>query len=166
MTLDERDVEILKALFQLGDPSTKPIAERTGIPKSTVHYRLQNLRDSGVLRNELNEIDPDVLGLGVRIITHVTAEYEEGYHETVGQQLRDIEGVASVYFTMGDTDFIVISYLPNNTYVEHLVQEFEGIDGVMRTSSTLVITTIKEDTNPVRGYDLDSLKKFVLFEED
>lgn len=166
MILDERDVDILKTLSELGDPSPKRIEEETDIPKSTVHYRLQKLREVGIIENDLYELDSDAVGLGVRIISEVTAEFKEGYHETVGRQLREIEGVTHVYFTMGDTDFIVMASLPDSTYVQKLVRDYESVDGVIRTSSTMVISTLKEDANPLRSYDSETLRSFDLSSDD
>jgi len=158
MVLDDTDLRILKTLSDEGNPSSKHIEDGTGIPKSTVHYRLEQLKEAGVITNDLYELDADALGLGVRIITHVTAEYEEDYHESVGSQLREIEGVTDVYFTLGDTDFVVIAHLADSNRVEELVREYEAIDGVVRTSSTLVISTVKEDSNPLRSYSLETLR--------
>lgn len=158
MTLDEQDLDILKTIAELGVTSPKRIADETGTPKSTVHYRLQNLREDGIIKNDLFEIEPDALGLSVTVISEVMAEYEEGYHETVGRQLSAIDGVSNVYFTMGDTDFIVTAHLPNSSYVQTLVESYEAVDGVERTSSKFVISTIKHEPNPLRNYGLDALK--------
>lgn len=158
MTLDNQDLKILKTIAEIGEVSPKRIADETGIPKSTVHYRLQNLQDDGVVKNELFEIDPEAIGFSVTVITEVIAEYKEGYHETVGTQLSEIDGVSNVYFTMGDTDFIVTAYLPNSSFVQNLVESYEAVDGVVRTSSQFVISTIKEEANPLRTYDLETLE--------
>lgn len=158
MPLDKIDIEILKTLSDDGNPSSKHIADVTDIPKSTVHYRLDKLKEDGVIENDLYELDSDELGFTVRIISEVNANYEEGYHDRVGDQLRSIEGVSQVYFTLGDTDFIVIANLPDSSHVERLIQEYEAIKGVVRTNSTLVISTIKADNNPLQSYDLDTLE--------
>jgi DNA-binding Lrp family transcriptional regulator len=148
MNVDARDLEILKAVYELGDPSPKRIEEETGIPKSTVHYRLNKLRERGIIRNDLYELDLEAIGFRVTVITEVLAEYEHGYHES---------GVSNVYFTMGDTDFIVVAHLPDSTFVRRLVEAYESIEGVVRTSSTLAIETIKEEQNPLITYDLETL---------
>ncbi len=163
MSVDDTDLEVLKALFDLEDPSPGAIAEETGIPTSTVHYRLDGLKQEGIIKNELYEIDANALGLGVQLISEVNAEYEEGYHARVGERLRSIEGVTQVYFTMGDTDFIVISNLPSSAHVERLMQAFQSTNGVIRTSSTLVISSIKSDSNPLDSYELDTLKELELY---
>lgn len=162
MTVDDVDLEILDALFERRNPSPRKLSERTDIPKSTVHYRLNQLKEKGIIKNELYEIDANALGLNVRLISEVNAEYEEGYHDRVGDKLRSIEGVTQVYFTMGDTDFIVISDLPSSTHVERLMQDFQSTDGVIRTSSTLVISSIKQNSNPLESYELETLKELDL----
>jgi len=51
--MDERDVRLLKAISDLGTGSPERLHEETGIPVSTIHYRLNNLREDGVIENDL-----------------------------------------------------------------------------------------------------------------
>ncbi|MFC7045769.1 Lrp/AsnC family transcriptional regulator [Halobacteriaceae archaeon GCM10025711] len=155
--MDRRDMEILKTIAELGDPSPKRIEEETDIPKSTVHYRLNKLREEGVIRNDLYDLDLEKVGLTITVISEVMAHYKEAYHEEVGRKLSEIEGVNQVYFTMGDTDFVVIAHLPDREQVESLIEGYEAIEEVERTSSKFVISTIKNEPNPLRDYSLDSL---------
>ena len=157
--LDERDIKILCAVAEGESLSTEAIHERTGIPKSTVHYRIQSLKDEGVITNDLFDLDLEKVGLGITVISEVWAEFGEGYHERIGQKLAEIEGVNQVYFTMGETDFVVISRLTAREMVERLIEDYESIDGVRRTSSKFVITTLKADTGigTLRDYSRESL---------
>ncbi|MFP8951979.1 Lrp/AsnC family transcriptional regulator [Natrialbaceae archaeon A-arb3/5] len=143
-TLDERDIDILFAIAENHSVSTETIHEATDIPKSTVHYRIQSLKEDGVIVNDLFELDREKIGLGITVISEVWAEYGEGYHEEIGRKLSEIEGVNQVYFTMGDTDFVVIARLTSRDMVEKLVEDYESIDEISRTSSKFTITTIKE----------------------
>lgn len=165
MELDDQDLKILTTLYRIDEPSSKAIADEIDLPKSTVHYRLKRLREEGVLKNELYEFDPEAVGLNVTVISEVIAEYDEGYHQEVGDRIAEIDGVSQVYFTMGDTDFIVISTLPNSDAIERLVGQFEAIDQITRTSSTFVITTVKDEPNPIRNYGFDRLGEFDLSTE-
>ncbi|RQG89725.1 Lrp/AsnC family transcriptional regulator [Natrarchaeobius chitinivorans] len=146
-TLDKRDIDILFAIAEQQTPSTEAIHQSTGIPKSTVHYRLQSLKDDGVLTNDLYELDREKLGLEITVISEIRAEYGEGYHERIGKQLGEVEGINQVYFTMGDTDFIIIARLSSRDDVEELIGKFESIDGVERSSSKFAISTIKENVS-------------------
>jgi DNA-binding Lrp family transcriptional regulator len=154
--MDERDVRLLKAIADLGTGSPEALHEATDIPVSTIHYRLKNLREDGVITNDLYDLDLDALGLGVTVLTEVLADYSGSYEE-FGERLRAVEGVTQVYFTMGETDFIVVAHLPDSDSVERLISEFEAIDGVDRTNSTFVVDTLQDSTRVLESYSLETL---------
>lgn len=155
--MDEKDVRILAAVAKLGTGSPEKLSAETGIPKSTIHYRLDNLRDEGVVTNDLFDVDLSSVGLNLTVITEVMADYDEGYHDEVGRKLEAIEGVNQVYFTLGDTDFVVVSHLAGRSMVERLVKQFEAIEEVGRTSSKFVIRTIKDENRPLNDFETETL---------
>lgn len=154
--MDEKDLRILKAIATLRSGSPDKISDHIDIPKSTVHYRLEKLQERGVI-NDVFDIDLNKAGLTLTLITEVWAEYESEYHKQVGDKLSSIQGVNQVYFTLGDTDFILVSHLPSREMVEELITDFEEVDEVTRTSSKFVITTIKNEPNPINDYDYADL---------
>ena len=154
--MDERDVAILKAIADLGTGSPDRLQEETDIPVSTIHYRLNNLREAGVIENDLYDYDHESLGLGVTVIIEVLADYD-GTSEAVQEELFDIQGVTQVFFTMGETDFIVIARLPDSDSVEGLIADFESIPEVDRTNSTFVVSTLRDEPRAPATYDLDTL---------
>ncbi|MFB6122077.1 MAG: Lrp/AsnC family transcriptional regulator [Haloferacaceae archaeon] len=155
--MDEKDIRILSAIAEESTGSPEKIHRKTGIPTSTVHYRIGQLREEGVIENDLFDVDLGELGLSITLITEVWAEFEEGYHDDVGEELATVEGVNQLYFTMGDTDFVVISHVATRGMVERLIEGFEAIDAINRTSSKFVITTVKDEARPLNDYDFDSL---------
>lgn len=154
--MDERDVAILKAISDLETGSPDKLHEETGIPVSTIHYRLNNLREAGVIENDLYDFDHEALGLGVTIIVEVLATYD-GSSDDVLEALFDIEGVTQVFFTMGETDFIVLARLPDSDSVERLIADFESIPEVDRTNSTFVVSTMRDESRAPATYDLETL---------
>lgn len=154
--MDEKDIRILKTIATLKSGSPDKISEKIDIPKSTVHYRLEKLQEQGII-NDIFEIDLKKAGLNLTLITEVWAEYKSEYHKQVGEKLASIQGVNQVYFTLGDTDFVLISHLPSRKMVEELISNFEEVREVNRTSSKFVITTIKNESNPVNDYEYTEL---------
>ena len=154
--MDERDVTILKAIADLGTGSPEKLSEETDIPVSTIHYRLNNLREEGVIENDLYDLDLENAGLGVTVLVEILADYD-GPYEEFGDRLLDVEGVTQAYFTMGETDFIVVARLPDSDAVERLISDFESIEGVERTNSTFVISSLREVNNPLESYGLETL---------
>ena len=153
--MDERDVRLLKAISELGTGSPERLSEATGIPVSTIHYRLSNLREDGIIVNDRYDVDLERLGLGVTVIVEVHADYQ-GSYETFADRILEIEGVTNVYFTMGETDFIVVARLSGSDMVERLATEFEDLEGVERTNSTFVISAI-EEREALQSYSLETL---------
>ncbi|MFC6613537.1 Lrp/AsnC family transcriptional regulator [Halopenitus salinus] len=154
--MDERDVRLLKAIADLGTGSPERLHEETDIPVSTIHYRLNNLREAGVIENDLYDLDHEALGLGVTVIVEVLADYD-GPYEEVAEELLDVEGVTQAFFTMGETDFIVIARLSSSDAVERLIGDFEAIPEVERTNSTFVISSLREESRAPATYDLETL---------
>lgn len=154
--MDERDVRLLKAISDLGTGSPEKLSEETDIPVSTIHYRLNNLREEGVVANDLYDLDLDELGLGVTVVLDVYTNYEGG-HESVAEKINAVEGVTQTLFTMGETDFVVVARLPNSDDVERLISDFENIPEVDRTNSTFVVSREKDTTRPLQSYSLETL---------
>ncbi|MFB6153076.1 MAG: Lrp/AsnC family transcriptional regulator [Halodesulfurarchaeum sp.] len=154
--MDERDITILKAISDLGTASPERLHEETDIPVSTIHYRLNNLRERGIIENDLYDLDLEAMGLGVTVMIEILADYSESYDE-VAEKLLDIEGVTQAYFTMGETDFIVIARLSDSDRVERLIREFETLDEVDRTNSTFVINPLRDGQRVLQSYSLETL---------
>lgn len=156
--MDRRDLRILKTISELGTDSPSEIHDETGIPESTIYYRLNKLRDRGIIENDLYDLDLEELGLGVTIIVDVVATYKEGYHKKVGQRLSEIEGVSQVHYTMGEWDFAVVAHVPDREGVERLISDFQSIEEIQRTQSKFTITTIKHEPRILNTYSLDTLE--------
>jgi len=154
--MDERDVRLLKAISDLGTSSPEELHEATDIPVSTIHYRLNNLREEGIVENDLYDLDLDELGLGVTVVLEVLTSYEGSYEE-VGEKISGVEGVTQTFFTMGETDFMVLARLPHSDDVERLISDFEAIPEVDRTNSTFVIARQKDTQRPLQSYELETL---------
>jgi DNA-binding Lrp family transcriptional regulator len=155
--MDEKDIRILKTLAREKTSGPEQIEAETGIPKSTVHYRLKQLREDGVIENDLYDMDLSKMGVTLTVISEVNAKFDEGYHEVVGEKLADLESVSQVYFTMGDTDFIVIAHVTKREKVESLIASYESIDEIQRTSSKFVITTVKNEPRPINDLESETL---------
>ncbi|WP_267161858.1 Lrp/AsnC family transcriptional regulator [Halovenus salina] len=154
--MDEKDIQILKSIEDLETTSTDAVSEATGIPISTVHYRLNNLREKGVIKNDRLDLDLDELGLEITVLVEVFTKNEQD-HRKSGTKIADIEGVTKVFFTMGETDFMALARLPNSESVERLISDFEALEDVSRTNSTFVISRELDSHYPLQQYDEETL---------
>lgn len=164
LVMDERDIRLLKAISDLETGSPERLHEETDIPVSTIHYRLNNLRDAGVIENDLYDLDLEKVGLDVTVLVEILADYT-GSHHDFEEKILGVEGVTQAYFTMGETDFIVVAHLAGREMVERLITDFETIEEVQRTNSTFVVSTLRDSHRALQNYSLETLLDELLDEE-
>jgi len=121
------------------------VAERLGVPKSTVHYRVRKLEEAGIIEGYYAKLNAAVLGNDYLAVILVRAKYGPGYHEKVGLKLAKIPGVWAVYYVLGEIDFIVlIRALDRDDYMKKLAQ-ISSMRDIERTSTQVVAKVVKED---------------------
>jgi len=141
--LDEVDLELLERIEADFDVSLDTLADELDLSRSAVHYRLEQLRERGVVEGVTADLDPTAFGLDMVAITEVSVTHEEGYSENIGTELADLDGVEQVYYTMGDVDFVVVSRVQNRSQMHDVIESMVGIDGVDETSSRFVMDEIQ-----------------------
>ncbi|WP_132057820.1 Lrp/AsnC family transcriptional regulator [Halorussus amylolyticus] len=143
--LDETDLAILEKVESDFDVSLETLAEELDLSKSAVHYRLNKLKDSGVITSVTADVDPLALGLEMVAITDVSVTHERGYSDDIGEKLTALDGVEQVYYTMGDVDFVVISRVQSRDQLNDLIDRMVAIDGINETSSRFVMQEFETD---------------------
>jgi DNA-binding Lrp family transcriptional regulator len=143
---DETDLALLEAIEADFDVSLDTLASKLDLSKSAIHYRLNKLRESGVIEGVTADLNPVHFGLDMVAITEVSVSHEHGYSQAIGSQLAAIAGVEQIYYTMGDVDFVCISRVQDRNQMNDLIEEMVAIDGVNETSSRFVMDEIS--TNP------------------
>lgn len=142
---DDLDLAILRELQVDCRIPLQEIAEKVGSPTSTVHYRVKRLERDGVIDGYYANINPEKLGLDYLTVIQVRAAYGPGYHERIGKKLAIIPGVWAVYFTLGETDFFVLTRSENKTEYMKILDALMTTKGIERTSTQVVARVIRED---------------------
>lgn len=155
--MDERDLEIIWSISKTGTGNIGELEEITGIPKSTISYRINQLRDDGIFINDIFDIDRDKINLGIAVVSEFLVDVSRHTIDSVGEKVSEIEGVNQVYYTMGETDFITVAYLPTHESIQRLMRDYGSLNGVVRTNSKYVVDTYKNNPNPITDYSLDSV---------
>lgn len=140
---DEMDLELLRCVESDFDVSLDVLSDELDLSKSAIHYRLNNLKESGVIEGVTADLDPVSFGLDMVAITEVTVTHEQGYSEDIGSSLAAVDGVEQVYYTMGDVDFVVVSRVQDRNQMNDVVDSIITIDGVNETSSRFVMDEVK-----------------------
>ncbi|PGF13958.1 AsnC family transcriptional regulator [Natrinema sp. CBA1119] len=142
--LDEHDLDIIRELERNDDKNLEEFADELDLSKSAIHYRLNKLKESGVITDISADIDPHALGMSMVVITEVYVSHESGYADEIGDELVDVTGVQQVYYTMGDVDFMAVSRVQNHEQMNELIDGIVAIKGVNETSSRFVMRELKK----------------------
>jgi len=143
--LDKIDIQVLEVLQ--GDCRTplETIAKRLGIPKSTVHYRMRRLEQTGVIEHYFAKVNATKVGMDYLVVVLVRAKYGPHYHERIGQRIAAIPGVWAVYYVLGDNDFILLIRANDREDYMRKLEKISSMPDIERTSTQVVAKVIKED---------------------
>jgi DNA-binding Lrp family transcriptional regulator len=155
--MDERDLEIIWTIAELGTGNVEKLERVTDIPRSTISYRINNLRDAGVFTTDTFDIDSKKTGLRIVVISEFFVDIRKHTIDSIGKTVAEIEGVNQIYYTMGETDFVTVAYLPTRESIQRLMEDYGALNGVIRTNSKYVVNTYKNNPNPITDYSLDSV---------
>lgn len=107
--LDDFDVKILRMVQQDNHASQRVIAERIGLSPPAVARRLQHLRETKVIRQDIAVLDETAVGRPLTIIVHVTTENERlDLLDAMKDRFNRCPQVQQCYYVTGEMDFILI----------------------------------------------------------
>jgi DNA-binding Lrp family transcriptional regulator len=147
LTLDALDYKILWHLSRNAREPLNKVARAANVSLPTVSERLQRLIELGVIKGFRTELNYDALGLGFLAITFVNTKYGHDYANRVSAKIAKISGVQDIHFVLGDLDFIVTSRARDREDLKRIVNGFINIPEIEKTSTHIVLDTIKEGEN-------------------
>lgn len=145
--LDEKDMEILRALKKNSKSPINKLAKLTGIPPATIHHRLKRLEKDGTITRYTIEIDPEKAGyaLSAYIFLSVKSTREKKLDQRqMAEKLARYELVDEASVLAGDVDMVLKVHARNmddlNNFVLDRLRNFEGIE---KTKTLIVMHSVK-----------------------
>lgn len=143
--LDEVDRQILRLLQSDARITREQIARKLRLSKSAVQYRIKKLEESRIIEGYYARVNASMIGREYEAITLVRAKYSPSYYARLGERLASLKGVWAVYYTFGDNDFVLLMRGIDREDILSTIESMTALGGIERTSSQIVIKTIKED---------------------
>lgn len=143
--LDKTDIQILEVLQEDCRTPLETIAKNLGVPKSTVHYRIRRLEQSGVIEHYFAKVNATKVGKDYLAVVLVRGKYGPHYHERIGRRIAAIPGIWGVYYVLGDNDFVLLVRANDREDYMRTLEKISGMPDIERTSTQVVAKVIKED---------------------
>lgn len=146
--LDEKDRLILEELRRDAKMTTKEIAERTHIPRTTVHDRIHKMEQSGVIRRFTVVPNYELIGEPTTAFVFISYNHATGTNQReLAAALAQMKGVYDVHMISGDWDILAKVRGENVERIGELVTEkLRELPGVGKTVTCAVFKSVKEET--------------------
>ena len=152
--IDDVDSRIISVLAADGRRSYADIGAEVGLSTAAVHERVKKMLEKGVIRRFSISVDPERVGLN--FTAFVAIRNDGGIHcRDVAPRLLAMPQVEELHSVAGEYDFLAKVRTTHARALEDVIYQIKAIQGVARTTSTVVLNTEFED----RPLDLGWLAK-------
>ncbi len=140
--LDDIDRRILNLLVQDAKLAYSEIARQLHVSGGTIHTRMARLEELGVVRGATLHLDLTKVGFGIQAFLGIFL-LKSSYCDSVIAQLRDIQEVASLYFTTGSYNLFAHIICRDTQHLRNVLHDrVQQIEGVERTETLISLDEV------------------------
>lgn len=139
-SLDQLDLDILRALGADGRLTNKALAARLGVAESTCAYRVRALRERGVIVGTSVQVQVAALGFPLQAVIKVRLGSHDAQHvTTLYDSLVQVPGVLQALHVAGEDDFHLLVAVADPEALRDLVLEHITVHPVVRSTETQLV---------------------------
>ena len=142
MELDSKDIQLLEILEENAKTPVQEIAEKTGIPSSTVHHRIKKLEDLDVILGYNVIVNPNNVGLDISAFITIISESSANYEQIVDYANQTNE-IVECFATTGRGSHILLVQTQNSNSLEQLLRKIQSWPNVIRTETQIILSMNK-----------------------
>ena len=144
--MDTTDYRILDMLQKDGRATQLEIARAINLSQPATAERIRKLESNGVITGYTARVDATRLGKDITAFIGVTIEHPK-YFENFAKKVLELPEILEAHRVAGQDSYILKVKTSNTKSLDQLlVETLRTIEGVTRTHTTIVLTSIKEET--------------------
>ncbi len=144
--MDPIDYQILDLLQRDARTTQVQIAQAVGLSQPSVADRIRKLEDSGVLAGYVARVDPRRLGNDIRAFIGVRISHPR-HHDAFARRIQDIPEVLECHRVAGLDSYLLKVVTRDTGALDELISDkLRRLAGVTRTTTTIVLATVKDTT--------------------
>ena len=146
ISLDEKDLEILRILQQDAKLTVREIGDRISLSATPTHERIKRLENEGVIRKYVAVLNPKRIRKSILVICLVSLKS----HDKKGAKkfihaIHEFPEVIECYNISGDSDFMLkVVSESMESFHRFYVNKLSEVKGIRQTKSSFVMDVIKE----------------------
>src|SRR5438270_6913758 len=146
MAFDPIDYQILDLLQTNAQTTQMDIAAAVGLSQPAVADRVKKLQESGAIVGYVARLDPRAMGNDIRAFIGVRISHPR-HHDAFTRRIQQIAEVQECHRVAGLDSYLLKVVSRNTETLDHLISNvLRRIAGVTRTTTTIVLATVKETT--------------------
>ncbi len=138
--MDAVDRQLLDALRTNGRATYAELARVVGLSAPAVHERVGKLEAGGVITGYHAAVAPESLGYSMSALIGVFLS-DTARTDAVSAALREVAEVEDCWFVAGEESYVVKVRVADVSALEQMIGTLNGIAGVARTRTTVVLST-------------------------
>ncbi|MCE9668698.1 Lrp/AsnC family transcriptional regulator [Myxococcus stipitatus] len=147
MPMDELDYRLLDLLQRDGRATQLELSRAVGLSQPAVAERIRKLEERDVITGYAARVDATKLGKDITAFIGVNIEHPK-YFEGFAKKVLALPDVLECHRVAGQDSYILKVKTANTRTLDSLlVETLRTIAGVTRTQTTIVLSSIKEDTH-------------------
>ncbi|HEY9646049.1 MAG TPA: Lrp/AsnC family transcriptional regulator [Chroococcidiopsis sp.] len=152
MGLDALDCKVIQHLMVQGRMTWAELAGILELSAPAAADRVRRLEDRGVITGYAAQVNAELVGSHLTAFVAVTLERPE-HRDPFLKKVQELAEIQECHHVAGDDDYWLKVRCANTKDLERLVSdELKGLSGILRTRTTIVLSTTKETSAlPIRG---------------
>lgn len=144
--MDALDYRIVDMLQRDGRATQLELSRAVGLSQPAVAERIRKLEERGVITGYVARVDASKLGKDITAFIGVNIEHPK-YFDGFAKKVMALPEVLEAHRVAGQDSYILKVRTANTRTLDQLlVETLRTISGVTRTHTTIVLTSIKEET--------------------
>ena len=145
--MDDLDYRIVDMLQRDGRATQLEIARAINLSQPATAERIRKLESNGVITGYTARVDATKLGKDITAFIGVTIEHPK-FFENFARKVLELPEILEAHRVAGQDSYILKVKTSNTKSLDLLlVETLRTIEGVTRTHTTIVLTSIKEETH-------------------
>ena len=138
------DYKLVAHLMKQGRSTWAELGSILGLSAPAIADRVHKLEENGVIKGYTTLIDPERIGLGIAALISVTLDRPEQRKQFL-DQIQNMTEILECHHIAGEEDYVLKVRCPDTKRLEYLISdELKAIPGVLKTRTTIILSTIKE----------------------
>jgi Lrp/AsnC family leucine-responsive transcriptional regulator len=143
--LDDIDHKILEIIQKEGRTRRNDLAERVGLSLPAVSERLRKLEEAGIIAGYFARLNHHLLGKDITAFVLATVDSSKHYSSFV-EHVTTQEDILECHAITGEGTHLLKIRTANTSSLEKLLAKIQSWTGVMKTTTSIVLSSPKETT--------------------